>query len=246
MKKAIISILCVLCLSACATLPKPEQIAEAEAVLSKLQNKNSGLKSIKGLGNIRFNDFKIMQSSRVAWLGSKEGNLRIGLLTMTGQPATSISYNGEYLYFFSHFDRQYHKQQTQSPDLDRLLMIPMKTSDLISLLMGRVPVCKYRGAKIVKDDNGQGEVLVLQNDWGNVVEKIYLAENRNDFSKIEMTDMSNVTYRAELSYFKDIDGFRVPSVMSVSGKKAEFSLAIDKYITNASVAPDMFVLLPPE
>ncbi|NJL59607.1 MAG: hypothetical protein HC887_08160 [Desulfobacteraceae bacterium] len=66
----------------------------------KLANKNSGLKSMKGIGTIRFNDSGIMQSSRVAWIGSQEGFLRIGLLTMTGQPAASIAYNNQSFIFF--------------------------------------------------------------------------------------------------------------------------------------------------
>ncbi|NJL59608.1 MAG: hypothetical protein HC887_08165 [Desulfobacteraceae bacterium] len=149
------------------------------------------------------------------------------------------------LYFFSHLDRQFHKQQTQSPDLDKLLMIRIKMSDLIALLMGRAPVCKYRGAKIEKDNQSKGEVLILQNNWGRVVEKIYLTNHRDEFSKIEIYD-GDMIYRAEPSDFRDTDGFRVPRILAVAGKKSEFSLSIDKYIPNASVAPDMFVLLPPE
>lgn len=244
MKKTLFGIICIVFLSACATLPKPEQRAEADAVLSKLVDKNSGLKTMKGVGTIRFNDSGILQSSRVAWIGSQEGLLRIGLLSMTGQPIISIAYNNLNLYFFSHADRQFHKQQTQSPDLDRLLKIRMTMSDLIALLMGRVPVCKYRGAKIEK--NGKDEILVLQNNWGRVVEKIYLTDHRNAFSKIEIYDGKEIAYRAEPSDFRDTGGFSVPRMLVVIGRKAEFSLSIDKYIPNASVAPDMFVLLPPE
>ncbi len=245
MRAAVIVIALSILLSACATLPKPEQIAEAEAMLAKLQAKNQGLKSFKGIGTIRLKDKDITQSSRVAWLGTEDGFLRIGLLTIAGQPAASIAYNGENLYFFSHLEGQFYKQKTPDPDLEKLLSVPLKASEIIALLMGRVPVVKHRAAVIERNDSGQGWVLALKNSWGKAVEKIYLDDNRNDIKKVEIFDGS-LMYRAVPADMKSADKYLIPFRLTVSGKKAEFSLSVDRYWINTSLSPDMFVLIQPE
>jgi outer membrane lipoprotein-sorting protein len=245
MRAALVVLILSVFLSACATLPRPDQTAEAEALLAKLQAKNQGLKSFKGIGTIRFKDKEITQSSRVAWLGSQDGLLRIGILTIAGQPAASIAYNGETLYFFSHLEGRFYKRQTRDPDLEKLLSVPMRASELISLLTGRIPVVKYRAAIIEKNDSGKGCILILKSSWGRDLEKIYLDDSRNDIKKVEIFDGSLV-YRAEPADQKWTDNYQIPFVLTVSGKKAEFSLSVDRYWINTSLSPDMFVLIQPE
>lgn len=245
MRRAVVIIILSLFISACATLPRPEQTAEAEALLAKLQAKNQGLKSFKGIGTIRFKDKEISQSSRVAWLGSQDGLLRISVLGVAGQPAASIAYNGENLYFFSHLQGQFYKQKSADPDLEKLLSVPMKASELISLLMGRVPVVKYSAALIERNNSGRSCVLILKSGWGRDLEKIYLDDSRNNIEKVEIFDGSLV-YRAEPAEPKRTDNYQIPFALTVSGKKAEFSLSVDRYWINTSLSPDMFVLIQPD
>ncbi len=56
-----------------------------------------------------------------------------------------------------------------------------------------------------------------------------------------------LAYRVEFDGFQTLNGYRVPSRLIVSNNDGlGFHLDVDRYWTNMSVSPSVFVLTPPE
>jgi hypothetical protein len=52
-------------------------------------------------------------------------------------------------------------------------------------------------------------------------------------------------YRAAFEETRTVGGFRVPQLLRIQhGPDAEFTLSVDRYLTNVDVSADQFVLQP--
>ena len=248
-------------------------LAETRELISILENTNIKLKTFKGVGRITiWKQGKKDLPGRLAWIGLTPDNFRIALQSVSGQPVASLANDGQWIYVFSHAQGQFLKQRSTNFAMKKFFSIPIKSSDIVNILAGRVPVNKHNSAIVIKDtparhntddlmqqktdrydsnESGRSEdgyVLILKKRWGNICEKIYLDANKRDVRKFEVFDANGaLAYRAEFSRMQHIKGHKVPSRLVLSGGDGSgFQLDVDRYWVNASVSPSIFVLKPPE
>jgi hypothetical protein len=241
-------------LTACSTMTaglsgKEEDLATRN-LISTLAAQNNQLKNFKGIGTIKvWNHGKVQIDERVAWIGSQPLKISIAVL-ISGYPAVKLSSDGEWFYYLeSQGDQSYFKKiQTTNANLKRLISIPIGSSDVITLLTGRVPIREFHQAQLRGDASGDGYVLILRKRWWGIIEKIYIDESKSRVRQIEMYDRGgSLAYRASFEKFKDIQGYRVPFRLSISNDDgADCRLEIDRYWADITVSPSMFVLTPPE
>ncbi|MDM8550798.1 hypothetical protein QUF72_11995 [Desulfobacterales bacterium HSG2] len=215
-------------------------------MLLALKDRNDALKSFKGIGKIKLRDKNIFHAVRVAWLGTRTGKLRIEVLDVSGRPAASIASDGKWFYFLSHAEQRFYKKRAADPSLKKIVLIPVKSSDIITLLGGRIPIRDHNSVSIIKDTFGH--TLVLKAGFGNIREKIYLDQSKTTVYKIEMFDIfGSLTYRAEFGKVQDVKDYRIPFRMKLSDDKDKsFQLRIDRYWADVPVSPPKFVLTPIE
>ncbi|MCK7508808.1 MAG: outer membrane lipoprotein-sorting protein [Desulfobacterales bacterium] len=123
------------------------------------------------------------------------------------------------------------KIRSSDPDFDRLLSIPIQSSDIIALMRGRIPVREHRSARLQPVASGNGYVLLLDRIWG-VHQKIFLDEQKSEVRQIEVYDVSgNMLFQANFLEMQRVDGYRVPSRLVVSNHqtKALVQLVVEKY-----------------
>ncbi len=250
-----VCLLFALGLTACGAFSRQisdEQAAanrEAGQLLLSLSNTNKNLSAFKGVGQIRiWNRSRPPISERVAWIGAAPTSLRIVVLT-SGRPAIKFATDGRYLYFV---DLQaprpsLKKVRSSNASLSRLISMPVKSSDIIDLLSGRPPILSHSNVSLEKDTAGRGYILILQK-WWQVVEKIYLNEDKSEILMVEILNSDNgLQYRVEFNRMQDVRGYRVPSRLTISDDNgAGIQLDIDRYIADISVDPSMFVLSSPD
>ena len=101
---------------------------------------------------------------------------------------------------------------------------------------------------IMKNSSDDGYILVLKKRRGNVLEKIYLDEDKDDVSKIEVFNGNGtLAYRAEFYGRRNINGYRIPDLLVFSnGSGSMFQLNVDRYWADVSISPSVFGLTPPE
>jgi hypothetical protein len=241
-------------LAGCSTMTvglsgKEEDLATQNLILA-LEAQNNQLKNFKGIGTIKvWNHGKVQIDERVAWIGSQPSKISIAVL-ISGYPAVKLSSDGEWFYYLeSQGDRSYFKKvQTTNANLKRLISIPIRSNDVITLLTGRVPMREFHQAQLKEDASGDGYVLILRKRWWGIIEKIYIDESKSKVRRLEIYDRGgSLAYRAIFEKFKDIQGYRVPFRLKISNDDgADCRLEIDRYWADISVSPSMFVLTPPE
>lgn len=223
--------------------------AEARKLLAILDNTNNGLNTFKGVGKIRlWHDNTVQIAERVVWAGAQPSSLSIVVL-ISGQSGPRLATDGKYLYYLDLREEKqpYKKIRTTDASLEKILSLPVTSSDIIELLRGRVPLYKFSSAALIRAQPAEDYVMILEKRRRGVVEKVYLDENKKDVRKIEVFDSNGrLRYRAELKSLQNIEGYRVPLQLEISNQAGEgFLLEIDRYLANVSVSPSLFVLKPP-
>ena len=232
---------------------KPLQIQEgietewAQSVFLSLKNRNQALKSFKGIGKLTLRENnRVTVDERAAWICSQPAKLSMALMA-GGQPVVRIASDGEWLYYRGYADNQmeFRKFRTSDPSLDKLIAVPLKTSDVIALLAGRIPHPEYYSAVFTKNDHTDEYILLLV-QWSGKYKKVFLSADGADIRKIEYYSFGDVwLFTVNFNEMQLVKGYRVPRSISIIDDTGEiFRLRIDRYIADAMVSPSMFVLKP--
>ena len=241
--------------SSCASLTGsiPEKSAdhvESLNLLSSLKIKNQNLKAFKGIGRIKlWHNNNPGIDERVAWAADSPSSLLIVVL-VSGHPVIKFSTDGNFLYYLDLTTKPSSFKKIRSTDarLDKLVSIPIRSRDVVSLLSGRIPIHEYTSAGLIKNKLKKGYILVLKKRWRGVIEKIYLDENKSDIQKVEIFKSDgSLKYRAVFKTMQHIKDYHVPLKLVISNDAgAGFILDIKRYIADAAISPSMFVLSPPK
>ena len=244
-------------LGGCAAFsPQPEDAREAEAiagaqlVLALLSSQNRDLMHYKGIGNIRLRQNQVtVIDERIAWVASETAKLNLVIL-VSGHPAIKMASDGKWFYYYEARKGRpvYKKIPAADSNLKRITTIPIKTSDIIHLLAGRVPLREHHSARLERSDTGQGYVLVLKRRWWGIAEKIFFDESKTRVHQIDFYNRSGaLVYRARFDAMQTIGGYRVPASLSLTnGDDLDLQLVVSRYWADVDVSPSMFVLSPPD
>ena len=227
-----------------------EKATEISDLLAALQSKNDTLKNFKGIGKIKVWQNGIIQvDQRVAWIGQRPVMLSIAVL-VSGYPAIKLTTDGKWLYYLETraHDTVFKKIAASDPSLKNIISIPIKSSDIVMLLAGGIPLREFDAVDLIEDKSGDGYVLVLKKSWWGIRGKIYFDKNGSQVRQIEVFDRDGVLkYRAEIENIRSVDGYQVPFRLKLStGEGADFLLDIDRYWVNVELPTSVFVLAPPE
>lgn len=250
-----------LILSACTTISarlsgkSPEErddanVAEARRLIAALDSQNSTLQYFKGIGKIKvWTNRQVQIDERLAWVGAEPQKISIAVL-VSGFPAVKMATDGQWFYYLEMQGEKaiFKKVKASNATLERLIAIPIYTRDIITLLAGRVPLPEHHSAYIQTDPETADTILILKRRWWGIVEKIYFDAGRSRVRQIEVFNRSgSLVYRIHFNNFKEIKGYRIPFQFRISSKDGvDCELNIDRYWTDVSVSPSVFVLAPPE
>ncbi len=244
-------------LAGCASLSQqPEDAFEAEsragaeAVIAVLKSQNRELLHYKGIGKIKIRQNQItVIDERVAWVASETAKLNLAIL-VSGHPAIKIASDGQWFYYYEARKGRplYQKIPASDSNLKRVTTMPIKTSDIIDLLAGRVPLREHHSARLESSETGQGYVLVLKRRWWGVAERVFLDESKTRVHQIDFYNRSGtLVYRARFDAMQTIGGYRVPASLNLTnGDDLDIQLVVNRYWADVAVSPSMFMLEPPE
>ena len=231
-------------------IPDSEALVEARAALLNLNQQNAGLENFKGTGKIKvWQQGRLKLDERIAWIGSKPSKISIVVL-ISGYPAIKMTSDGKWFYYYEVGEGApiYKKIAVSDASLKRILSISIPTSDVLSLLSGRVPLREHQTALLLKQDSEPGYVMVLKRPWWGVIEKIYFAENKAQVRRVEFYDRTgSLIYGAKFDAMQMVNGYQIPARLSITnGQGGDFQLDINRFWPNVQVTADMFVLNPPD
>ncbi|MEE8398800.1 MAG: hypothetical protein V3S89_07325 [Desulfobacterales bacterium] len=222
---------------------------EIRDLLSGLAERNSTLRTFKGVG--RFTLWQgggIQTRQRAAWAGAVPGSFRMVVLA-SGRPVIKLACNGKWLTYHDlrPSPSVFSKVPVINGSLKRLVSIPIRANDLLTLLTGRIPVHRHHSARFIRHETDEGDVLVLKK-WWRIREKIHFTKNTNVPYKVEVFDLAgSLLYSAQLERIQQVDSFQIPMKITITDgtNQAGIQLIVDRYMPNVTVAESMFVLSPP-
>jgi len=241
-------------MSACANhvrrdidFESPDGASNAASLLATINQRNKSLRSVKGIGKIKLWGEKGSQVSRLAWLGSSDGRLRVEVLGLSGQPVAKFIYDGKRFFFLSHIDQQFYQKTCLDPDLNLLTGIDIKVSEIVLFLSGGVPIYDHDTVSLQHLGADEGYVLILKKRWLWVVEKIFLDESLSVVNKVEAYDWSGMLYRAVLEKTRNVNEHAIPFNIVISTDSEEgFSIAANRCWADIKILPSMFFIDPPQ
>jgi len=162
----------------------------------------------------------------------------------SGYPVLKFAGDGEWLYINNVRDSAAASRRVPTGiGFRRLLPIPIRPEELMSLLSGRIPISDHHTVDAHTDGSSGYHVLVLKK-WWRPVEKIYLCQDTLAPVRVEAFGaLGSLRYRACLDGTLEADGYRIPVRIDVSdGEDAGVHLSLDRYWSNVAVSADDFAL----
>jgi hypothetical protein len=217
-------------------------------LVASLQQTNQNIRSYKGVGRVQFSRASTLQSARIVFAGDDTRKLRFEILGISGQPLTSIAYDGTWLYVAQHSENLYYQKRSATGDLSQMITLPVRLEELNALLSGRVPLLEYGSVQLQKDPDQEGYLLILKTGWPQQrKEHIYLHSDMKTVWKYQLFKGTNaLIYEAAINYFKTDEGYIIPQHIEFKDKNTNFlRLEIDRYWPNAEIDSAVFVLTKP-
>jgi len=218
---------------------------DARDIVLELKQTNKNLDTFKGIGSFSLrHEGAVRLKERIAWIGAAPVRLRAVILA-SGHPVLKLASDGKWLYIHDLRDplNTIRKLPTRDPNLKRLIPIPIRSSDLLTLLSGRIPLCDHHSLSLTPDPSSDGHILFLKKWWW-VVEKIYLDKNASNPNQVEVFNFSgSLRYRARLASPEKVGEYRIPMKIEISdAENTNLAITVDRYWPNVSVSSAMFVL----
>jgi hypothetical protein len=129
-----------------------------------------------------------------------------------------------------------------------MVSIPVKTSELISLVLGRLPDYEYDYIEEHGEKSAGLQILTLKDNWGNTLCNLYFEPDENRPRKIErFSREGQLLYRIRLNRFKMVKPhYKLPFYLDFNnGESTGFELEIEKYWPNTDLDNIEFWLKAP-
>jgi len=232
-----------------ATPPVGDASPAAEALLSRLESRNSDLITFKASGRIRLENIDGIQHARAMWAGYRDQKIRLEILGPGGQPMASFAYDGDRIYLISHADNRFYSKKNRKASLEKLIHVPLHVNESLDLLTGRIPSSADRSATFLKESTEGIQILIAKkHEKGTPYDKIYFNVQNNTIQKLESFDKDGyLKFRVVFVGMRTHDGFQVPGKILISDRENNrLDLSIGRFWPNVPVSDALFVLSKPK
>jgi len=244
----IYSIVFILIFSGCALhRPATNPLLDKKALLfaNQTQSFNQHIITSKGTGWARIETKTKTDKFKIAWAVVSPNKIRITFL-MSGLPVETIIATGEKITFFSHTgEHSKYSYNSKDPDMEDYIQVPIKMSEIILILLGRIPVKKFDNAYFSPSDPSLSSISLEQN-WKGVTQSLHF----NDKGKIhglKSRDLSGkLLYEIMITQYKIYDFGNIPIKIEIKDMdNRKLTLDITSFQPNPPIKESVFQLTEP-
>lgn len=238
----------ILLFSGCSGLrPETDPLLDSKARHIAVQAKktNQDIKTSKGIGWIALKTAEGNDTFRALWAAAYPNRLRITFM-VSGHPFETIVANGKNVTFVSHTGQHSeHTTYLPDPDLEPYINIKVRLSEIVSLLLGRLPIKDFDDIYFDPEDQSLSTIALYDNHDG-LIQRLYLDQD-DKVNAIAPTDYTNNSL-FDLKILKyNIHALKtIPSSIEVIDKnKNRMLMEISRFIPNTEVKESVFRLTEP-
>lgn len=242
-RPAVIAVLCILfgCSQSLTYHGESRRQSRQQTLelMEALTRTNASITGSRGISKISVKHGNRTDVARIAWQAYRPDKLRIEVLGIAGQREISIAVDGNWLYYLAHRSGEYHKNKVSDPSLKKMISVPIRSNEIVSILTGRLPIPDKYEVSAEKDSAGSRYIIYFENALGTVIEKIYMDMKTKQALKMErFNGFGNLRYRLELDEFRPVEGYRIPFLIRLSGDDgSNVNIRIHQFRADDSVPP---------
>ncbi|MDD9303973.1 MAG: DUF4292 domain-containing protein [Desulfobacter sp.] len=209
----------------------------------KARSQNAQVTTSKGIGRLTLNNGTQKEQFKMAWAAQAPNRLRLTLL-LSGHLFETIAASGDWVSFVSHTGRhKRHSAVSTDPDLAPYIQIPMRLSQMIALLLGRVPVREADRAWVSEKNP---DLILAGKSFFSTLQSIEF-NRQGQVSEYRLMDKEkHLIFGIRYKDYTPQKGVLMPSAILIydpSGRTIE--IALPRIIPNAPVKESMFRLTIP-
>lgn len=215
---------------------------KASLLADRAKSFNQHITASKGTGWIKLQENAWETRFKVAWAAKFPNKIRITFL-LSGHPVETILANGETITFVSHTGEHSKRSYTsKDPNMETYIRVPVKLSEMILVLLGRLPVKKFDSSYFSPDDESLSTVI-LKRKWQRRTQSIHVDKNGNvDGIKSEDSG-EDLLYDMAIKKYKTYGVNDIPVRIEISSAQEEkLILHIINFLSNPPIKESVFRL----
>ena len=218
----------------------PSRDAKARAMVMAVREQNAEIATTKGSGQLDLEMGRTRERFRMAWAAQGPDRLRLTLLA-SGHPVETIAASGEWVSIVSHTGRHTpHHTASTDPDLTPYIGMPVRLSDMVTLLLGRFPLQPFDRAWFVP---GSVDRVRTSRSFSGRVQEISF-DDKGRVAAISLLDRDEaLVYQIDYTEYQTIEGRVLPKrifLTTASGRTHDIRLL--RILPNAVIKPAVFRL----
>ncbi len=230
-------------ISGCASLrPETDPFLDkkAFALSSKVRSFNQNIIASKGTGWARIETKTEINKFRIAWACIFPNKIRITFL-VSGNPLETIIATGKTITFFSHTgEHSKYTYNSENPDMDKYVNVPVKMSEMIALLLGRFPVKDFDDAWFSPLDSSLSTVI-LKEKWISLTQYLHFKEDEKLDTIQSKDNTGKLLYEMTIIKYKDYKFGTIPVKIQIKDKNNQkLTLEITNFIPNPKIEDSVF------
>ncbi|CCK80013.1 hypothetical protein [Desulfobacula toluolica] len=235
----------ILTISGCASIrPETDPLLDKKALRFSKQAKslNRHILASKGSGWAKLETKTRVEKFRIAWAAVFPDKVRITFL-LSGLPIETIITNGEKITFFSHTgEHSKYSYNSKNPDMEKYIHVPVKMSELILLLLGRLPLKPFDDAYFSVADSSLS-TLILKQKWKRTAQHLHFNNNGNVDELIFTDPGGKLLYQITPTKYKAYDFGDIPIKIEIQDtNERKLTLGITDFIANPPIKESVFLL----
>ncbi len=192
----------------------PQMDKKAFSLTHEARVFNRHIETSRGKGWARLETPGKTDRYRMAWAVVYPDKIRVTFL-MSGNPVETVISTGEKISFLSHTGKHdLYSSDSKDPDMKDYLEVPVKMSELISILVGHIPLKEFDDAYFSPSDPSLATIVTRQKEKGGFQ---HLNFNGNGkINRIETLDsFGKLLYEILVLEYKSLESNDIPIKLQI-------------------------------
>lgn len=235
---------CLWAFSGCAWLIKPpSDDPMARQMLEGLLATNSAMTQYKGLAQVRLAVDKKVHTGTMAVAAVLPDRMRVELLSMVGQPLSSMVANGQTIRIRSHDDNRIYEINQSPSALETVIHIPIGIEQLQRLLIGRPKLPEFAAAQFTRKTEKEVAIEMISR-FHNTQAVIVMTADTATIRSLEMhREGGEFRYLVRFLQWQQMGDYCIPKQLAIeSGTGDQVTMTMRRFWPDADISADTFEL----